>query len=82
MYFWTHPFVELDYGAYSFAEASQLSELESRTFPIDEGKLVVPDASYLVEPVEGLWLLAIDGNVYFAGLKIWKLYQRRVLDSI
>jgi 3',5'-cyclic AMP phosphodiesterase CpdA len=62
--FWTHPFVELDYGAYSFAEASQLSELESRTFSVDEGKLVVPDASYLVEPVEGLWLLAIDGNVY------------------
>lgn len=24
----------------------------------------VPDASYLVEPVEGLWLLAIDANVY------------------
>ena len=24
----------------------------------------IPDASYLVEPVEGLWLLAIDANVY------------------
>lgn len=24
----------------------------------------MPDASYLVEPVEGLWLLAIDANVY------------------
>jgi 3',5'-cyclic AMP phosphodiesterase CpdA len=24
----------------------------------------VPDTSYLVEPVEGLWLLAIDANVY------------------
>lgn len=24
----------------------------------------VPDASYLVEPVEGVWLLAIDANVY------------------
>src|SRR5690606_17297116 len=24
----------------------------------------LPDASYVVEPVEGLWLLAIDGNVY------------------
>jgi 3',5'-cyclic AMP phosphodiesterase CpdA len=67
--FWTHPFVELDYGAYSFAEASQLSQLESRTFSIDEGKLAVPDASYLVEPVEGLWLLAIDGNVYLPDSK-------------
>ncbi|MGF1858783.1 metallophosphoesterase [Photobacterium profundum] len=25
---------------------------------------IVPDTSYLVEPVEGLWLLAIDANVY------------------
>lgn len=25
---------------------------------------LVPDASYLVEPIEGLWLLAIDANVY------------------
>lgn len=25
---------------------------------------IVPDSSYLVEPVEGLWLLAIDANVY------------------
>lgn len=25
---------------------------------------MVPDTSYLVEPVEGLWLLAIDANVY------------------
>ncbi|SEI07964.1 Calcineurin-like phosphoesterase [Rheinheimera pacifica] len=25
---------------------------------------MVPDSSYLVEPVEGLWLLAIDANVY------------------
>ena len=25
---------------------------------------VVPDASYLVEPVDGIWLLAIDANVF------------------
>jgi len=62
--FWTHPFIKLDYEAYSYAKANQLSELEYRTFSIDKGKLVVPDASYLVEPAEGLWLLAIDGNVY------------------
>jgi hypothetical protein len=62
--FWTHPFIKLDYEAYSYAKASQLSELEYRTFSIDKGKLLIPDASYLVEPAEGLWLLAIDGNVY------------------
>ena len=26
--------------------------------------LTATDASYLVEPVDGLWLLAIDGGVY------------------
>jgi len=67
--FWTHPFIKLDYEGYSFAEASQLSQLEYRNFPIDEGKLLIPDASYLVEPVEGLWLLAIDGNVYLPDLR-------------
>lgn len=29
----------------------------------------VPDTSYLVEPVAGLWLLAIDANVYIPELK-------------
>lgn len=62
--FWSHPFIKLDYESYSFAKVSQLAELDYRTFPIDDGKLFIPDASYLVEPVEGLWLLAIDGNVY------------------
>jgi 3',5'-cyclic AMP phosphodiesterase CpdA len=62
--FWTHPFIKLDYESYSFAKVSEVAELDYRTFPIDDGKLFIPDASYLVEPVEGLWLLAIDGNVY------------------
>ncbi|MFU2511664.1 metallophosphoesterase [Pseudoalteromonas sp. ASV78] len=29
----------------------------------------VPDSSYLVEPIPGLWLLAIDANVYIPALK-------------
>ena len=29
-----------------------------------DGAGPLPDASYLVEPVEGLWLLALDGNIY------------------
>jgi 3',5'-cyclic AMP phosphodiesterase CpdA len=62
--FWSHPFMKLDYEGYSFAKVRELEELDHRTFPIDGGKLVIPDASYLVEPVEGLWLIAIDGNVY------------------
>jgi 3',5'-cyclic AMP phosphodiesterase CpdA len=62
--FWSHPFMKLDYEGYSFFKVRELAELDYRTFPIDGGKLFIPDASYLVEPVEGLWLMAIDGNVY------------------
>ncbi len=67
--FWSHPFMKLDYEGYSFAKVRELAELDFRTFPIDGGKLVIPDASYLVEPVEGLWLMAIDGNVYLPNSK-------------
>jgi 3',5'-cyclic AMP phosphodiesterase CpdA len=67
--FWSHPFMKLDYEGYSFAKVRELAELDYRTFPIDGGKLFIPDASYLVEPVEGLWLIAIDGNVYLPNSK-------------
>ncbi|MBM6594841.1 metallophosphoesterase family protein [Microvirga pudoricolor] len=39
-----------------------------RAFPMtaEDGSrtLEVPDASYLVEPVDGVWILSIDGNVF------------------
>ena len=31
-----------------------------------------PDLSYLVEPVEGLWILAIDANVYLPDANKWR----------
>ncbi|PUB14879.1 metallophosphoesterase family protein [Yoonia sediminilitoris] len=31
-----------------------------------------PDLSYLVEPVEGLWILAIDANVYLPDANGWR----------
>ncbi|WP_268035873.1 metallophosphoesterase family protein [Algoriphagus sp. PAP.12] len=62
--FWTHPFEEIDYEAYSFKKAESNSKLEFRQFVDDKSGFKLPDASYVVEPVEGLWLLAIDGNVY------------------
>lgn len=62
--FWSHPFEKLDYENYSFEKAKQNSKLENRTFPIENSTLI-HDASYLIEPIEGLWLLAIDGNTYF-----------------
>lgn len=62
--FWTHPFIPFDYEGYDFEEISAASSIRTRLFPDSKTGLMLPDASYLVEPVDGLWLLAIDGNVY------------------
>lgn len=66
--FWTHPFMPFDYEGYDFEKVSAGSSIRTRLFPDPKSGWMLPDASYLVEPVEGLWLLAIDGNVYtFSG---------------
>lgn len=62
--FWTHPFQEWDYEGYSFDQALKTSAIQERNYLEKESGRMLPDASYLVEPVEGIWLLAIDGNVY------------------
>jgi len=42
------------------------TEFENRGWQWCDGGscIFMPDASYLVEPIEGVWLLAIDANVY------------------
>lgn len=62
--FWSHPFKELNYDSYDFDQAKASSTLENRVYPAGETGLFLPDASYVVEPVDGIWLLALDGNVY------------------
>lgn len=62
--FWAHPFDELDYDNYNFEHAQDSSQLEKRVYSSGDSGLYLPDASYLVEPIEGIWLLALDGNVY------------------
>ncbi len=62
--FWTHPFTQFDYEGYDFKKVSAESPIRTRLFPDPKSGWMLPDASYLVEPIEGLWLLAIDGNVY------------------
>ena len=62
--FWAHPFQKLDYENYSFDLAKASSTLENRMYTPVNSDLFLPDASYLVEPVEGIWLLALDGNVF------------------
>ena len=62
--YWETPFSNYSYDTYSFSEAKKSASLENRTYKITEGSTPQPDVSYLVEPVEGLWLVAIDANVY------------------
>ncbi|MEA1784773.1 metallophosphoesterase [Arenibacter sp. GZD96] len=62
--YWETPFSKFNYDTYSFETAMDSASLRYRRYPIPTTTLNVPDASYLVEPVEGLWLMALDGNVY------------------
>jgi len=62
--YWETPFSSYTSTRYNFKEALKESSLENRMYEINPHALKVPDVSYLVEPVEGLWLLAIDANVY------------------
>ncbi len=68
--YWETPFSSYTSTNYNFKEALNESSLENRMYEINPHALKVPDVSYLVEPVEGLWLLAIDANVYVPGEEI------------
>ena len=61
--FWETPFDDSSYEDYSFKKALKSSEYSNRMYEVSPG-FSVPDLSYLVEPVKGIWLLAIDGNTY------------------
>lgn len=62
--YWETPFSDYSYDDYSFEKASREAGLDNRMYPVPPTDYLLPDVSYLEEPVEGLWLLAIDGNVY------------------
>lgn len=76
--YWESPF-STGYGTenYSYEAAQKQADVSKRQFEIcNEGAggkykqegytscALIPDASYLVEPIRGVWLLAIDANVY------------------
>lgn len=61
--FWATPFSTYTNQNYSFEKASQAALLSNRVYNVAPG-YEVPDVSYVVEPIDGLWLMAIDGNVY------------------
>jgi len=80
---WETPFSQYA-GGYNYTDAKTQSALANRQFEIcaegeggaykEAGKTYtrcasLVDASYLVEPVKGLWLLSIDANVYIPNAK-------------
>lgn len=68
--YWETPFSNYKYEQYNFEEAQKESVLEKRTYVIKNTNLSLPDASYLVEPIKGIWLLAIDANAYVPNEKL------------
>ena len=62
--YWATPFSSYSYETYRYDKASLEAATGKRSYEPAAGHCPVPDASYLVEPVEGLWLLALDGSVY------------------
>lgn len=68
--YWETPFSNYTYEDYNFEEAQKESVLEKRTYVIKNTNLSLPDASYLVEPIKGIWLLAIDANAYVPNEKL------------
>lgn len=82
--FWTTPFASYTPEDYTFTRALSAARLSKRRVDIcqqmtaDKKALCekMLDASYLVEPVEGLWLLAIDANVYLPQARIGPTGER------
>lgn len=67
--YWETPFSSYTYSDYCYEEAREEASLSKRTYRYtsDSGLTlnpVLPDASYLAEPIEGVWVLMIDASVY------------------
>ncbi|MCX8524297.1 metallophosphoesterase [Chryseobacterium formosus] len=61
--FWQTPFSKDSYEEFNFKNALKNSEYSNRMYEVSAG-FSVPDLSYVVEPTEGIWMMAIDGNTY------------------
>ncbi|KPM32184.1 Calcineurin-like phosphoesterase [Croceitalea dokdonensis DOKDO 023] len=62
--YWETPFSDYTYEEYSLEKATAASLLKNRWYQQGSNATPLPDVSYLVEPIEGVWLLALDANVY------------------
>lgn len=79
--YWETPFTTYNYDEYSYEKAITQSSLIQRSYLVDSLNKLLPDVSYLVEPVEGLWLLALDGNVFLPSEVADKKFVKAELES-
>ncbi len=63
-YYWSSPFSDYSFEEYKFRTAETQASLKHRSLIIGSNDTRLPDLSYVVEPVEGLWLLSLDANTY------------------
>lgn len=61
--YWETPFSTYSYDNYSYSKATEQSATNYRQYLLTDSISTI-DASYLVEPILGIWLLAIDGSVH------------------
>lgn len=72
--YWASPFSHYSPEQYQFDQAQKQARLMNRNWTICNDTAVeycknVTDSSYVVEPIAGVWLLAIDANVYVPKVK-------------
>ncbi|MFP5436892.1 MAG: metallophosphoesterase [Bacteroidia bacterium] len=61
--YWATPYSSYNYKNYNYTKALNEASYTTRSYTIKDN-YKIPDASYITEPVNGIWLLALDGNVY------------------
>ncbi|SES71251.1 glycerophosphodiester phosphodiesterase family protein [Prevotella sp. kh1p2] len=61
--YWETPFSAYTPDSYSLFKAQEAASIANRTCTYCDSLRAI-DASYLAEPVQGLWLMAIDAGVY------------------
>jgi 3',5'-cyclic AMP phosphodiesterase CpdA len=62
--YWETPFSNYNVDTYSYEQAQRQADFITRSYEVSETGIRLPDVSYLVEPAEGLWFLAIDASIY------------------
>lgn len=62
--YWASPFSNYTYKDYNYDKAKSEAMLQERSLLIGSNNIVLPDLSYVVEPIDGLWLISLDANTY------------------